>query len=71
MLQQVIVAAIGVAVAIYVVYRIMEGASPPRAVAMKKAFREKIQRKKHKVLAGSEFLPIFASQKDKVPWPSG
>jgi hypothetical protein len=38
---------------------------------MKKAFREKIQRKKHKVLAGSEFLPIFASQKDKVPWPSG
>ena len=50
---------------------VAEGASPPRAVAMKKAFREKIQRKKHKVLADSEFLPIFASQKDKVPWPSG
>lgn len=85
MLQQVIVAVIGVAVAIYVVYRIMRiirgkssachcgcgGCKSSSCCCDEKSFREKIQRKKHKVLAESEFLPIFASQKDKVPWPSG
>ena len=72
MLQQVIVAVIGVAVAIYVVYRIM------RIIRGKSSAchcgcggcKSSSCCCDEKSISG-ENSPIFASQKDKVPWPSG